>query len=83
MRKDPRPPWKRPAPPSKGGAAGRLSPAQKEAARQRAEAAGRRYPNLVDNMWAMRLPSDGRGSGVVHPPADAAVDDDFLAGEEP
>jgi hypothetical protein len=33
-----------------------LSERQKDAARARAEAAGRRYPNLVDNMWATRQP---------------------------
>jgi hypothetical protein len=36
----------------KGQTSQPLSPAQKEAARQRAEENGRRYPNLVDNMWA-------------------------------
>jgi len=29
-----------------------LTAAQKAAAKKRADAAGRRYPNLVDNMWA-------------------------------
>lgn len=33
---------------------GKLSDAQKSAARQRAKKAGRRYPNMVDNMWASR-----------------------------
>ncbi|RDZ29520.1 hypothetical protein [Lysobacter silvisoli] len=45
--------WKRPKPgktkPSKP-----LAPNQLEAAKARAEAAGRRYPNLVDNAWAAR-----------------------------
>jgi len=45
------PPWKRKAPPGK---ARPLSEHQIEAARLRAAAAGRRYPNLVDNMWAAR-----------------------------
>lgn len=45
------PPWKRKKPPGKSQP---LSTAQISAARQRAEAAGRRYPNLVDNMWAAR-----------------------------
>jgi len=31
-----------------------LTADQKEAARSRAERAGRRYPNLIDNMWAAR-----------------------------
>ncbi|MCC4586829.1 hypothetical protein JWH11_16930 [Xanthomonas melonis] len=47
------PPWKRPAPKRKSSP---LSEAQKAAARQRAEAAGRPYPNLIDNMWASRQP---------------------------
>lgn len=47
------PPWQRPAPKT-GKAATPLTEAQKRAARARAEAAGRRYPNLVDNMWAAR-----------------------------
>ena len=46
------PPWKRKAP--KTSTAKPLSAAQKRAAKARAEAAGRRYPNLVDNMWAAR-----------------------------
>ncbi len=45
------PPWKRKAPP---GRSRRLSAQQVEAARMRAAQAGRRYPNLVDNMWAAR-----------------------------
>ncbi len=35
-----------------------LSAGQKKAAKARAEAAGRKYPNLVDNAWASR---QGRG----------------------
>lgn len=45
------PPWKRPRP---AKPATKLTSAQKAAARARAEAAGRRYPNLIDNMWAAR-----------------------------
>lgn len=41
-------PWKKPAP--KGTAKRKLSPADKAAARRRAEKAGRSYPNLIDNM---------------------------------
>ena len=37
--------------PIKPSAATKLTPAQIEQARQRAEAAGRRYPNQVDNMF--------------------------------
>ncbi|MBW8774813.1 MAG: hypothetical protein JF596_07075 [Stenotrophomonas sp.] len=54
MREPKTPPWKKPKP---GGQAPQpLSDAQKAAARQRAEENGRRYPNLVDNMWAAKLP---------------------------
>ncbi|MGY4515865.1 hypothetical protein [Lysobacter sp. HA18] len=53
MPTDSRPPWKKPAPKGSGA---HLTPAQKEAAKERAEAAGRRYPNLVDNMWALKQP---------------------------
>jgi len=49
------PPWKKPAP-RRGKTATQLTPAQKAAARQRADAAGRRYPNLIDNMWAVKQP---------------------------
>jgi ribosomal protein L15E len=58
MRKDTRPVWKRAAPPGGGT---RLTAPQKAAARRRAEEAGRRYPNLVDNLWALKLPPDGGG----------------------
>jgi len=52
-------PWTRPNPKPRF-ARGHLSDAQQDAARQRADAAGRRYPNLVDNMWAGRhLTKDG------------------------
>ncbi|MFC3714567.1 hypothetical protein ACFONC_00145 [Luteimonas soli] len=57
MQHPPKPPWKKPKPPSARPGM-QLTPAQKEAARQRAEEAGRRYPNLVDNMWAARLRKD-------------------------
>jgi hypothetical protein len=46
-------PWKKKNPRRTPGKSSRkLSPEQKEAARLRAKRAGRRYPNLVDNMWA-------------------------------
>lgn len=32
-----------------------LAENQRQAARERAQAAGRRYPNLVDNAWAKRF----------------------------
>ncbi len=44
------PPWKRASP----GKSRPMSAMQVEAARERAAQAGRRYPNLVDNMWAAR-----------------------------
>jgi hypothetical protein len=56
MRKEPRPPWKRPAPPKASRSDTSLTPSQIAAARRRAEEAGRRYPNLVDNMWAKSQP---------------------------
>jgi len=41
--------WKKPNPNKKGGS---LTPAQRAKARARAKAAGRPYPNLIDNAWA-------------------------------
>lgn len=58
------PPWKRKAPQGKSRP---LSAQQIEAARMRAAQAGRRYPNLVDNMWAARHVAHGvtePGSGT-------------------
>lgn len=46
------PPWKRKRPTGTPGT--KLSDADKARARARAKRAGRRYPNLVDNMWAAR-----------------------------
>ncbi len=43
-------PWQRPAPKRRGGGL-TLTPEQVDEARARAAAAGRRYPNLVDNMY--------------------------------
>ena len=45
------PPWKTP---KTKGKSTPLTPEQKEEARARAQAAGRRYPNLVDNMWVAK-----------------------------
>jgi len=56
------PPWKRASPPGKSRP---MSAMQVDAARERAAQAGRRYPNLVDNMWAAR-----------HVPRGEAVDND-------
>ena len=50
-RSDPRPPWKRENPKKLSK---RLSPEQRSEARARARAAGRKYPNLVDNMAVAR-----------------------------
>jgi len=46
-----KPPWKRKKP---SGKSMKLSPASKAAAKRRAKGAGRRYPNLVDNMPAAK-----------------------------
>lgn len=46
-----KPVWEKPAPKGKPK---KLSPAKKAAAKKRAAAAGRPYPNLVDNMAAAR-----------------------------
>ncbi len=52
MRMDKLPPWQRNNP---GDAKAKpLTPEQKAAAMERAERAGRPYPNLIDNMWAAR-----------------------------
>ena len=48
------PPWRKKNPLKGKRATRKLTPAQKAAARARAEQAGRPYPNLVDNMWAAR-----------------------------
>ncbi|MBR0904393.1 DUF6321 domain-containing protein [Bradyrhizobium liaoningense] len=51
MAKASRSPWKRQNPRKRAGKVSKhLSPAQKSAAKARARRAGRRYPNLVDNM---------------------------------
>ena len=51
------PPWKRDKP---AGKSLPLTPEQKAAAKERAERNGRRYPNLVDNMWAARQGKAGK-----------------------
>ena len=51
MARTPRTPWKRENPRKRAGKTStRLTPAQKSAAKANAKRAGRRYPNLVDNM---------------------------------
>jgi hypothetical protein len=54
------PPWKKSNPKKRAGTSRKLTPAQKSAARAAAHKAGRRYPNLVDNM---RVASKG-GKGT-------------------
>ena len=79
MRKPPAPkPWSR-SNPKPRAARTTLSPELVEEARARAEAAGRRYPNLVDNMWAARKArQSAKGEGAVTPGACNGVDaDDF------
>ena len=50
------PPWKKKRP-STSGPRKPLTEAEKALARARAEKAGRRYPNLIDNMWVLKLRS--------------------------
>ena len=48
-----KPPWTKPNPRKSGGSKSqKLTPELREMARERAAKAGRRYPNLIDNMWA-------------------------------
>jgi len=49
-----KPVWERPAP---KGPSKKLTPAQKASAKTRAKKAGRKYPNLVDNMNAAKKKS--------------------------
>lgn len=53
MKTDPPAFWKRARPGKKPSTP--LAQNQRQAARERADAAGRRYPNLVDNAWAKRF----------------------------
>ena len=48
-----KPIWEKKRPKSLGKSE-KLTPAQRSAAKSRAAKAGRRYPNLVDNMWASK-----------------------------
>ena len=61
-RSDQRPPWKRSNPKRKSTS---LSPARKAEARARARAAGRKYPNLVDNMAVARKKKTDAGKTVA------------------
>jgi ribosomal protein L15E len=67
MAGDRTPPWKKRRP--KTGGATKLTPASLVWAKARATAAGRRYPNLVDNMAALRrqIEAEHGGRGADHP----------------
>jgi ribosomal protein L15E len=52
-RKSAKPVWKKPRPKSLGKSK-KLTPAQKASAKAAAKKAGRKYPNLVDNMRAAK-----------------------------
>ena len=52
-RKTAKPVWKKPRPKSLGKSK-KLTPAQKASAKAAAKKAGRKYPNLVDNMRAAK-----------------------------
>jgi hypothetical protein len=60
--KSSKPPWKKPSP-RKSGKSPKLSPELRELARERAAKAGRRYPNLIDNMWAAQQAKASRSNG--------------------
>jgi hypothetical protein len=49
-----KPPWKKANPKAKSGQSRHLTSAQKANAKQAAKRAGRKYPNLVDNMRAAK-----------------------------
>ena len=53
-----KPPWEKKSP--RKGHSLKLTEAQKKAARTRATKAGRRYPNLIDNMYVARHAKSGR-----------------------
>ncbi len=73
MAKKTAPPWKRPRPAAARGKT-KLTAQQVAAARERATRAGRRYPNLVDNMWAARLKPQDIASAAFK--TDAPITDD-------
>jgi hypothetical protein len=56
-----KPPWKRQRPSTKKKSV-RLTAEWRHKARERARRAGRRYPNLVDNMWAASQRKKSRSS---------------------
>ncbi len=59
-------PWKKPAPDAAPST--KLTPASIAWARSRAKAAGRRYPNLVDNMAAARRQREAAAAEGDAPP---------------
>lgn len=64
----PTPPWKQPKP-ATGAAKTKLTPESVAWAKDRARQAGRRYPNLVDNMAATRRQQEAEHpeSGKLRP----------------
>jgi hypothetical protein len=61
---DQRPPWKRKRPNQKRK---KLTAAQRGEARARARAAGRKYPNLVDNMAVARKRKPAKSAKTTKP----------------
>lgn len=54
IRNEARAVWDKPNPKAEAGKSKKLSPEQIAKAKARAKAAGRSYPNMVDNIWAAR-----------------------------
>jgi hypothetical protein len=52
MKKSKKPIWEKPK--QKGKKSTKLTPEQIQEAKERALKAGRKYPNLVDNMWVAK-----------------------------
>lgn len=68
--------WDKPNPKAEAGKSEKLSPAQKARARARARAAGRSYPNMVDNIWAARNEAvDAQDAGEYDYEGDMAMSD--------
>ena len=63
MAKKPSEPWEKPAP--KKSRAKKLTPQSKAKAKAAATKAGRKYPNLVDNMNAAKEQDYGGNPGVA------------------
>lgn len=58
------PPWRKaPSRASKKRGSAKLTAAEKQKARERAAKAGRRYPNLIDNMFVAAQRRKGRRHG--------------------